>query len=339
MQSCTFSCEVEGKGNEWWCKVSGSADLSYRAENPILLIGFRRPSSFQKVWKEIEKVRPRRLYVFVDGARPEVVGEKNLNEQVKKICLQTTWDCELLTRFSDTNLGCRKGVSEAISWFFRNEEKGIILEDDCLPNSDFFRFSDTLLTRYHSEKQVLTVAGSNYISGRISKQSPHSFSKYFFGWGWATWRRTWEIYDPEMSFWPEWKGSSDWMDLHPSKHERRLWEKLFDLTYSGQIDTWDYVFLAALWRHGGLHAIPPANLVTNIGFTPDATHTTDSMSPLAGFPRQQLKTISFPPSIAPDFKQDRSFFRMVFDEGIGQSAFFKIRKRAKRFVSEILGTS
>src|SRR5262245_55441705 len=103
---------------------------------PILLLVFNRPETTSRVFQAIRAVRPNKLYVAADGPRSDRAGEAERCVEVRRIATAVDWPCEMRTLFREENLGCRRAVSGAITWFFEQEEAGIILEDDCLPHPD-----------------------------------------------------------------------------------------------------------------------------------------------------------------------------------------------------------
>jgi hypothetical protein len=107
---------------------------------PILLITFNRPTHTRKVLEVIRAQQPKQLFVFQDGARNNNEKDTIKCAEVRKVVKELVdWDCELKTYYSEVNLGCGPGPASAITWFFENVEQGIILEDDCIPHTDFFR--------------------------------------------------------------------------------------------------------------------------------------------------------------------------------------------------------
>jgi hypothetical protein len=92
--------------------------------------------------------------------------------------------------------------------------------------------------------------------------------------------------------------------------ERCYWEKVFDLMFQAKIDTWDYPWTASVWYHGGLTATPNVNMVSNIGFGPDATHTAVANDPNADRPRQGMREIIHPSLVRADSEADRWVFDM-----------------------------
>lgn len=280
---------------------------------PILFIVFNRPDTTIKVFEAIRKVKPSRLYIASDGPRDEKNGEDQRVMQVRKIVTAIDWPCELKTLFREKNLGCKYGISNGIDWFFKHEEQGIILEDDCLPHQDFFQYCQALLNYYRNSNKVLAISGVNFYNKNKSDYESYYFSKYFHCWGWATWRSSWDLYDREISFWPLWKCSEDWNRRFTDKVEKKYWEKIFDLTYSKQIDTWDYQFLASLWKKNGLTVIPKKNLVTNIGFGNNASHTTDVTHKFSNFPLKEIGKLIHPKKIKQNHKRDRDLFDLLFE--------------------------
>jgi len=279
----------------------------------VLFLVFNRPDTTTQVFDAIRRVRPQRLYVAADGHRADRAGEAARVESVRKIATAVDWPCDVKTLFRDQNLGCKRAVSGAITWFFEHEEKGIILEDDCLPHPDFFNFCETMLDYYRDDERVDVITGNNFQNGQQRGTASYYFSKYNHCWGWASWRRVWRHYQGDLSFWPDWKQSDEWRSHCPDKVERHYWEKTFDQVHAGGIDSWAYPWTACVWKHGGLTVTPNVNLVTNIGFGVDATHTCDPNGHQANMPVAALPEIVHLAVAV----QDRVADRYVFDHHFG----------------------
>lgn len=278
----------------------------------VLFLVFNRPETTAQVFESIRKARPERLYVAGDGPRSEHNADIERVTKVRKIATTVDWPCEVKTLFRESNLGCKHAVSEAITWFFKHEEQGIILEDDCLPNQDFFRFCDILLNRYAADERIAAITGNNFQSGRTRGSASYYFSKYPLIWGWATWRRTWQKSDMEIRFWPEWKNSDLWRKLWEDSVARKYWEKIFDRMYRAEIDTWDYPWTASVWYQGGLTATPNANLVSNIGFGVDATHTVSARHRSANASTHSMGQVIHTKQVEQDQAADRYLFDYHF---------------------------
>lgn len=285
---------------------------STQLSTAVLFLVFNRPDTTAQVFEAIRKARPPRLYVAADGPREGRDGELERVAKVREIVTNIDWPCEVKTLFREKNLGCKAAVSGAITWFFDQEEEGIILEDDCLPHEDFFSFCETLLDRYRDDERISVITGTNYQDGNWRGDGSYYFSRYNHVWGWASWRRAWTFYDGELNFWPTWKHSTDWRGKLTDRVERKYWERIFNLMHEKQIDTWDYPWTASVWYRGGLTVTPNANLVSNIGFGADSTHTASTRSALAQMPTGKLEVTKHAKVVVRDEVADKYTFNHNF---------------------------
>lgn len=239
---------------------------------PILFIIFNRPQTTRRVFEEIKKSKPTKLYIVSDGPRNS--SDEILCKEVRGIVDKIDWDCRVFKNYSDVNLGCKKRVSSGIDWFFENEELGIILEDDCLPDQTFFRFCEEMLIRYRDDERVGMVSGDNFQFGKVDNMHSYFFSRYSHIWGWATWRRAWQNYDVNISSWPKKKADKFLDEVFDKKKDIIYWSLIFDDVYNSKIDTWDYQWSYAFFVNKYLSVIPAKNLISNIGFDAiNSTHT------------------------------------------------------------------
>jgi hypothetical protein len=260
----------------------------YILEIPVLLIAFNRPDTTQLVFDAIREAEPSRLYIAADGPREEVAADRENCAAVQRIVKEIDWDCDVQTLFRDQNLGCKIGVSSAIDWFFKYENEGIILEDDCLPHQTFFRFCSELLQYYRDDSRVMQISGTNFFCKGANVNSSYYFSKYGSIWGWATWRRAWTHNDVTMNQWPEVRQSKAYQKFCDNRREDRFRCYIYDEVYDGKIDAWAYQWGFAKMLNSGLSIMPRVNLVSNIGFRPDATHISNSFQPAANMRRYAM---------------------------------------------------
>ena len=272
---------------------------------PVLFLIFNRPDTTQQVFSAIKKAQPSRLYIAADGPRSEYPDESNHCELARTIATNVDWDCEVKTLFRDQNLGCRLAVCQAIDWFFDQEPEGIILEDDCLPDQSFFWFCQELLERYRDDTRIMHIGGTNFQFGKKRTDDSYYFSRYGHVWGWASWRRAWKYFDEKLGQWPEAKHNE--VLLHWADDPRFIiyWSSIFEKAASGKADTWDYQWTFTCWNQNGLSIIPSSNLVSNIGFIRDSTHT-NTKSPLACMAVKSIKfPMSHPNYVVRHWKADR----------------------------------
>jgi hypothetical protein len=262
---------------------------------PILLLVFNRPETTAQVFQRIKEIQPVKLFIAADGPRAGKEGEKEKCEAVRKLILDgINWDCDVKTLFRDSNLGCGKAVSGAITWFFENVEEGIILEDDTLPDLSFFTFCKTLLEKYRNDEKVKIISGNNFQNGRWRGDGSYYFSAYSHIWGWASWRRAWKEYDFNLSDISDFSFEELLNERFSNVKEKKHWRSIYQNFRSGHYDTWDFQFLFKMWEKKGKCIIPNKNLVSNIGFGNNATHTVSADDPIAGLPLGNLSSVSHP---------------------------------------------
>lgn len=254
---------------------------------PVLLIGFNRPDLFEKVLKRVLEVGLNKIYIGLDGARE---GRKDDCEKIKKIkkIVENIEGCDVRTNYQKVNLGCKYGPVAAMNWFFKNEEKGIILEDDVLADKSFFYFCDELLEKYKNNSNIGSISGNNFQFGVKRGDADYYFSRYSHSCGWATWRRVWKLYDVEIAKYDV----KDVNDFFDSFFDRVYWKLIFNGVKSGVVDSaWDYQWNWMMWKNKMLGIIPNFNLVRNIGFNrADATHTKFKSK----FADLKVSTLEFP---------------------------------------------
>ena len=247
---------------------------------PILFLVFNRPDTTKKVFAKIKSMKPKKLYIAADGPRENNLNDLEKNIEVKKIVSKIDWDCKVKILYRNKNLGCKLAVSSAITWFFKNEEMGIILEDDCLPNTSFFKYCKELLVKYKDDDRIMILSGNTFINDKIRNKyikSDYFFSKYPHIWGWASWRRAWNKYDINMTNYDEFKKNKYFKLINNRFLDRLYWRYIFNLVKNNKINTWDYQWQYSIWVNNGLSIQPKYDLVKNIGFGNDSTHTINSV--------------------------------------------------------------
>jgi hypothetical protein len=286
---------------------------NFKLATPVAFIIFNRPDTTERVFVEIAKARPPKLLVVGDGPRAERQGEAEKVAATRAIIQRVDWDCEVITNFSDVNLGCKRRVSSGIDWVFEQVEDAIILEDDCLPDPSFFRYCQEMLERYRHNQRIGMISGDNFQFGRRNGDESYYFSKYFHIWGWATWRDRWvDSYDVTIEKWPTIRDEGRLVDMVGDAREARYWGEIFERVYLAKIDTWDYQWVFANWVNGRLSIVPAVNLISNIGFGQNATHTKGA-SELENLPTTPIKfPLSHPIGVFKSLQADRFSENMCF---------------------------
>ncbi len=300
---------------------------------PIVLIVFNRPELTRRVFDRVAKARPESLFVIADGPRNREDAARCA--EVRSIVTAVDWPCELVTDFSPTNLGCWRRFVSGLTIVFSRVEYAIILEDDCLPDPTFFAYCETLLERFRYCDRVMEIGGANYQSASDQTGTGFYFSRYSHTHGWATWRRAWELFDEDLAVWPSLRKSGFLSKFFGPVQSMYLCE-IFDSMYAGEIMEWDYQWQLAMWLNGGLSAVPNSNLISNIGFGRDATHTIDRNHPFAELPLQPLRAIGKTPPFSADDRLDCRELSRVGHAGIVATLRQVVRGRIRRFLRKTM---
>lgn len=301
---------------------------------PVAFFIFNRPQVTARVFAEIARARPARLFIVADGPRPDRPGEAALCQQTRDVVAHVDWDCQVYRNYSDVNLGCGLRVSSGIDWVFGQVEESIFLEDDCLPDPTFFRFCDTLLDHYRNDDRIMMVCGTNWLCEWKTRKQSYHFSRYGSIWGWATWRRAWQYYDFHLEVWDDNLSRQRFEQIVRDPLHRKHWNAMFSRIRAGEIDTWDIQWSYASIMNG-LSIIPSVNLVSNIGYGTDATHTIER-NPLSDLPVNSLSfPLRKPVRIAADQEFDRRAFKRAFTRS--RSLSMRINNRLKKTANRVFG--
>jgi hypothetical protein len=301
----------------------------FQLSTPVAFLIFNRPDTTARVFEAIRQAEPPKLLVVADGPRADHPEDVERCAAARAIIERVDWDCEVLKNFAETNMGCKQRVSSGLDWVFETVEEAIVLEDDCLPHPSFFRFCEELLERYRDDERIMAISGDNFQFGRQRTEYSYYFSRYPHCWGWATWRRAWRHYDGKMELWPLIRDGNWLEDILEDRQSIAYWANIFDKTCNGGIDSWAYAWTFSCWIQSGLTILPNVNLVSNIGFGPDATHT-------AGRGRSSIlavDSVSFPLLHPPFVIRDACSDRFTQKNHFSRATFFS---RVKKKIASLL---
>ena len=307
---------------------------------PVLLIAFNRPGSTALILNAIKAAAPTQLYIACDGPRNGNEQDIDKCNQVKALLENIDWDCTVHRLYQNENLGCSIGPRTAFDWFFTQVESGIILEDDCLPSGDFFQYCSTLLDYYRENTAILNICGSN-MGANQGVEDGYFFSRFMNMSGWATWRRSAQSIDYNIEAWKKEKrplykaykllrqNAFD-TDIHWYKY----WRSKFNKTIHDEVVSWwDWQWIFYQLLNKKLSIIPNRNLVTNIGFNEEATHTKEPENPLANIPVQQMTfPLKHTQVIKPDIPYEEFFVKWVWCYHKRLPSLFYIKFYTARFL-------
>lgn len=277
---------------------------------PILFVIFRRKDVTMRTFAAIKAAQPAKLYIACDGARETVSGEQELVEATRQAVENAIdWPCEVHRRYQDHNQGCAKAVSSAISWMFETEEMGIILEDDCVAKASFFKFVREMLHRYKDDQRIGMVAGTNLVSSKVTMPDSYCFSKYKACWGWATWKRAWSNLQLDMP----WRDSGYYQSVIANNgfraKDKNYWKYRLNLIDANYVSSWDWPWYFCLAAQNQLCIFPSKDLIVNIGFDAEATHTSFFNLPKYKDEGELAFPLRHPRYIVPYEPFDKAFYK------------------------------
>lgn len=276
---------------------------------PVALFIHKRPELLKQVFSVIREIRPRTLLIVADGPQSET--EALRVRAARDVVEEIDWPCEVRRNYSETNLGCRMRTITGLNWVFDIVDEAIMVEDDCLPHPDFFRFCEQLLDQFRNEPSVLSICGTTPFV------SPGWFaSRLFRSWGCATWSDRWQQhFDNGLRHWPEFLNNGRLGEITKSPETQRFWKATLESTFHGWNGSWSLAWQFAHWQTGSVCLRPPVNLVQHIGYGNDSAHHLDSESdPWAGARRHPLPQNALSGTLQPDPDVDDRIFR--FTQGL-----------------------
>jgi hypothetical protein len=293
---------------------------------PILVIIFNRPDFANNIFSALSQLKPTKLYVISDGPRNPTEALEVWKS--REILNNVNWECDVKYDYSDVNLGLYKRISGGITWAFQAEEKLIILEDDCIPNIDFFQFCEELLTFYENDPKIMSVNGCN-LNPEISLNSPESyfFTRYANSWGWATWKRAWNLFDKDLSGLDDKKISGNFSKNLPNQYRSRTyWRIMLNKVKKQKIDSWAYRWMFTLWSHNGLAVVPKTNLIQNIGNDKRSTNTRGKLHYINIRTSNMGSNSQRPKSIQPNEKYDQWLEDTIYSKTFTNRTIWLIKK-------------
>jgi len=278
----------------------------------VLLIAFNRPDLTRTVLSRITEAKPDILYVFADGPRLGHHEDIGKCERVREVICERESFINMKVRFQERNMGPLYSVKCALDWYFDQEEEGIIIEDDCLPELSFFHFCEELLSKYGPSENIFMVSGSNFIPD-FPMQASYIFSRLALIWGWATWKRSWKKFDASMKEWPNYVSTKDLGYF--GKKEKLVYSLINQQYLNPQLRTWGVLWRATFLVNKGLSIIPKRNLVRNMGFGhPDATYHKEYHK-VSEVPVEPIDfPLTHPSNISPDAVFDERSLDFYYDE-------------------------
>ena len=246
--------------------------LNWETDVNVLLIFFTRADVFEKGFEAVRAVKPRRLLLWQDGPRENRPDDIENIEKCRKIAENIDWDCEVHKCYNEKNYGCDPSTFYAHKWAFSIVDKLIVLEDDVVASSDFFRFCKELLDKYENDERIARICGMNEIKNFKCEDS-YFFSKIGSVWGWATWKRVADTWDEDYSFLADENAMSLIRNYRSGDRSYPHYEEVCKGHKTEGVPHWETIQTYARYFNSQLNITPAKNLVKNIGLGEESTHS------------------------------------------------------------------
>lgn len=305
-----------------------SGNVNSRGTTAVALCVFKRPAETRQVLDALATYGPQRLYVIVDGPRND--REAALRAETLALFENLPWKAVICFDLAEENLGVRHRMSSGLDWVFSQEERVIILEDDCVPHPDFFPYCEELLERYADDTRVMHIGGNNFLQGWKVSEESYYFSRHTHCWGWATWRRAWRLYDANLRHWKAFEAARGMADYSNDCLEEDYFMGCVRRVAEGRVSSWAYIWGYSCLLHHGLAIVPAVNLVRNIGFGKDATHTREDAW-YANLETAPILPLRHPPIVVRQREADGHVFDTHFG-GAEMRKAFRWDRRLRRLI-------
>lgn len=295
-------------------------------KTPIVLICFNRPNLTRKTFNQIKKNKPSKLFLIMDGPRYKNSQDIQNIKKVRKIIEEIDWKCKVYKNFSNDNLGLKKRIVTGLNWVFKKVDKAIILEDDCYPGDDFFNFCEIMLKFYEDNKKISIITGNNFQNKAVNLNS-YYYSKYSHIWGWATWRRTWNLFNDNDQKIEIFLKSSKFKKICKIPEEQNYWKDMHSQIKKGILKSWAYYFLLNIWESNSLTVTPNLNLIKNIGIDSKSRSNPNDPGLKIDLTKTVLKfPLTHPKTIKVNEKADNLVFYSIYKKNIQTRLKNKIKK-------------
>jgi hypothetical protein len=300
-------------------------DFKKQTIKPILFMVFNRPEKTARIWEEIRKAKPQKLYISADGPRLGNPDDARKCLLVREIVSDIDWQCNVKTLFHEENNGCSMAGKKAFDWVFSMEDEMIQLEDDVLPTQSFFWFMQEMLEKYKDDKRVCYICAENY--GINSGDATYFFSQYGGSWGWGTWKRVYELWEYKLESLEETINTPQFRNSFLSNFQYNYWKRNFiEWKYKGG-NTYDLQTIYLIHKENLVNVVPNINLVTNIGWDDEATNTLSldisdkEAKKFGNVPSFEIEEIIHPKEIRFDPEVDALWFKYHFQGNMSEFSY------------------
>ena len=274
---------------------------------PIAMFVFRRPEHLRQSIESLlrcPEAAQSQIFVFADGPRGQ--QDEAAIQETRRVA-----QCLLGTRaeyfFSDVNLGLSQSIIRGVTQLVNKFGRVIVLEDDLILNPHFLGFMNSALQQYADQTEVYQVSGHMFDVPELAQNFEAIFLPTTTSWGWATWRRAWQHFDPVATGWQQLASDGK---LRRSFNMRGCYDyaTMLERQMQGLRDSWAIRWYWTVFKAQGVTLFPPATLVSNSGQDGSGTHGSGR---LRHFSKRSSKPTDMPIRLPDQVKLSEREFRCV----------------------------
>lgn len=204
---------------------------------PVLILGYNRYDKFIRCISSLQAQGIKKIYVSIDGPKNDF--DKQIQRKISNFCSENLSDFNINYKNLKKNFGCRNGPIKGITWFFQENEYGVILEDDVIVSKKCIELFSLLLKEYQYNNNLMSISSFNEFTNN-DVENLYDVS-VFRSWGWASWSEKWKMH---LDFSKKIRNLSLWeiYNLLPKQYRKIETAEIIKSCQLNLFDAWDYEF-------------------------------------------------------------------------------------------------
>lgn len=239
---------------------------------PIILFVYNRPKHTRRTLEALERnllAKDSLLYIFSDAAKnADAVETVN---QVRGI-IRELWTFKHITIIErQKNWGLAENIIDGVTKVMNEHGKAIVLEDDLETSPYALTYFNDALFRYEHTEQVMEISGYMYPVEKPNRLPKSFFFRVANSWGWASWKRAWDHFNPDIDALTENFTRKD-IKRFSIDGKENFWKQVKAFK-AGKIDSWAIRWYLSVFKQDGLVLYPRQSMVQNMGTDGSGTHS------------------------------------------------------------------
>jgi Glycosyl transferase family 2 len=239
--------------------------------SPIALFVYKRPEHTRRTIEALMRCpefNESVLHVFCDGAKSP--DDQSVVDQTRSVVRALVGDRAIMIE-SPENRGLANSIIAGVTQLVNEFGRVVVLEDDLVVSAGFLGFMNQALERYQDDDRVMQISGYMFPVPEFANRSEAIFLPFTVSWGWATWKRAWQFFDPESTGW-ELLRSDPKLRFRFNLNGSYNYFLMMKRQFNGECDSWAIRWYWSVFKMSGLVLFPPVTYIQNYGFDGSGTH-------------------------------------------------------------------